>query len=137
RKRLQTLTGSEHSRGAPVAGEPPAVSCEQYSVDRAGGGTQIFLILHRIDRAERGRSDECRRAVKLGRRLRTGSLLQPGERERANYPEAPRVRQVMIWCPSCQREQLVQQLARDGLRAKRLVGAPVPDRSLNIHAVQR
>jgi hypothetical protein len=132
-KRLATVARPQHPWGPPVAGETAAVSCQQYCVDRARGGTEILLILHGIIRAKCGRSDERRRPVELRRCFWTGCLLQPRKRDRADNAETPRVRQMMIGRPPRQLEQRLQELWRHGLRTERLVRAPIPDRVLNIH----
>ena len=135
REGIETLRGPEHPRCAPVSRETSAVSGQEHGVDGAGCGAQILLVLDRILGAESGRDDERRGAIELGCRFGARCLLQPGKRARAQNPESPRVRQVMIRRPACHLEQLVQQLGWDRLCDERLVRAPGANCLLDIHRV--
>ena len=72
-------------------------------------------------------------AVELGGALGTGDPLQPLQRPRADHPEAPGDREVVVGGPAGQLQELLELGARHRLRAEGLVGATGAYRRLNVH----
>ena len=118
--RLAALRGAQHRRRAPVAAEPARVRAEQQDERRARGGGVVLLVGLRVLALLHDRGgDQRRRAVELRRRLRTCGRLERGQRLRAEHPEAPRVREVVVGRPAGQLEELLERLPVDRARARR------------------
>src|SRR5687768_10085305 len=88
--------GPEHARGAPVVREAALVSSQQHDVDRARCRAEVLLVLLGVAGLDDAGDHERGRAIELARGLPVRAFLQPRERLRAEYPEPPRERQVVV-----------------------------------------
>jgi len=126
----------EQRQRAPVPGQPAGVRRQEHDVRRDAARQEVLAVLHRVAGLA-GRDDDQRRCpVKLSRRPglgRVGGCLQPLERLRADDPEPPRVRQVVVRRPPGEVEQLVERPGVDGLGAVRLVRPAAANRGVDIH----